>query len=109
MIGKRISSLKSALNLIIDALDSNDRLSLISFSTKAETLSELKYMNDNEKIRQKGIVDNLIAWGNTYFRDPIRKFLNGIEKSYSPNNGGSNLFFLLLMENHLMELQKVIS
>ena len=53
MIGKRISSLKSALNLIIDALDSNDRLSLISFSTKTETLSELKYMNDNEKIRSK--------------------------------------------------------
>ena len=51
MMGNRLSSLKSALNLIIDALDSNDRLSLISFSIKAETLSELKYMNDNEKIR----------------------------------------------------------
>ena len=38
---------------MIDALDSNDRLSLISFSIKAETLSELKYMNDNEKIRSK--------------------------------------------------------
>ena len=75
------------MNLIIDALDSNDRLSLISFSIKAETLSELKYMNDNEKKRQKGIVDNLKAFWSTFFKEPIRQFLNGIEKSYSPNNG----------------------
>ena len=53
MKGDRIDQLKKALNLIIDALNYNDRLSLISFSTKAETLSELKYMNDNEKIRSK--------------------------------------------------------
>ena len=62
MKGDRIDQLKKALNLIIDALNYNDRLSLISFSIKAETLFELKYMNDNKKKRQKGIVDNLKAF-----------------------------------------------
>ena len=91
----RIDQLKKALNLIIDALDSNDRLGLISFENNARILSDLSYMSDKEKIKQRDIVNKLIASGGTYFRQPIREFLNGIEKYYSPNNGRvqSVLFF----------------
>ena len=93
--GARLVNLKKALFLIIDALDSNDRLSLISFSTKTQTLSELSYMNDGEKNKQRGIVELLRAGGGTYFKEPIHLFLKGIEKSYSTNNGRvqSVLFF----------------
>ena len=87
MKGDRIDQLKKALNLIIDALNYNDRLSLISFSTKAETLSELNYMNEYEKKRQKDIVADLSTFGGTYFRESIHQFLKGIRKSYSYNNG----------------------
>ena len=37
---KRLEKLKASLNLIIDALDSNDRLSLIKFESKAVTIAE---------------------------------------------------------------------
>ena len=95
MRGERLTILKKALNLIIDALDSNDRLGLISFENNARILSDLSYMSDKEKIKQRDIVNKLIASGGTYFRQPIREFLNGIEKYYSPNNGRvqSVLFF----------------
>ena len=68
---------------------------MISFENNARILSDLSYMSDKEKIKQRDIVNKLIASGGTYFRQPIREFLNGIEKYYSPNNGRvqSVLFF----------------
>lgn len=87
MGGARLSNLKAALNLIIEALDSNDRLSLIEFESNSKTITELSYMTKEEKIRQTNIVNGLRASGGTVFRNPIREFLRGIRNSYSPNNG----------------------
>ena len=50
---KRLEKLKASLNLIIDALDSNDRLSLIKFESKAVTIAELAFMSEAEKRNYK--------------------------------------------------------
>ena len=87
MGGERIKNLKAALNLIIDALDSIDRLSLIKFTSNSETLSSLAFMSDNQKTKDKEIVDSLKASGGTSFQAAIKEFIDGIEKTYSPENG----------------------
>jgi len=87
MGGERIKNLKAALNLIIDALDSIDRLSLIKFTSNSETLSSLEFMSDNQKTKDKEIVDSLKASGGTSFQAAIKEFIDGIEKTYSPENG----------------------
>ena len=88
------------MNLIIDALDSNDRLGLISFENNARILSDLSYMSDKEKIKQRDIVNKLIASGGTYFRQPIREFLNGIKNIIYLIMEEYNLYFFSLVEIH---------
>lgn len=51
MKGARLKNVQDALNKIIDALYKNDRLSLISFGDKGHTLTQLEYLNDDEKAR----------------------------------------------------------
>ena len=84
---ERMDNLKASLNLIIDALDSKDRLSLIQFSNSAQTISELAPMSDEEKAKDKEKVKNLRASGGTSFNSAIQEFIRGIEKTYSPENG----------------------
>ena len=87
MRGARLENLKATLNLIIDALEPNDRLSLIQFGTNAQTISELAFMSETQKNIDKGLVDELVAEGLTYYEYAINKFFEGINKSYSPENG----------------------
>ena len=84
---KRLEKLKASLNLIIDALDSNDRLSLIKFESKAVTIAELAFMSEAEKRNYKAKVNALYASGGTDFQKAIREFINGIDKTHSPANG----------------------
>ena len=87
MRGARLENLKATLNLISDALEPNDRLSLIQFGTDAQTISELAFMSETQKNIDKELVDELVADGLTYYEYAINKFFEGINKSYSPENG----------------------
>ena len=83
----RLISLKVALNLIIDALDSIDILCLITFENRAHKVTELNYMTVMEKARQRAIVEQMKATGGTYFEGLIKELLNIIKKSYESTNG----------------------
>ena len=79
--------LKSALNLTIDALNEDDRLSLISFSTSAKTQFELSYMNKDNKNKAKTVVNNIVIGGGTNFTEGINQFVKIITEQTQQNNG----------------------
>ena len=83
----RLISLKVALNLTIDALDSIDRLCLITFENRAHKVAELNYMTVMEMARQRAIVEQMKVTGGTYFEGPIKESLNITQKSYESTNG----------------------
>ena len=83
MSGSRIKNLKLSLNLIIDALDENDRLSLIKFSSDAQTINELAFLTQTEKIKFKAKVEALRAEGGTRFKNAFMRFIDGMQKQIS--------------------------
>ena len=87
MIGNRTFYLKKALNLIIDTLNKNDRLSLIPFSTYSKTELVLTEMNKSNKKTAKEIVNNIRASGATNFNAAIDEFFKGIQNYTKLNDG----------------------
>ena len=79
MYGNRTYILKGALNEIIDNLNKNDRLSLISFSTLAKTELELTEMTKTNKKMAKDIVSNSRYHGASNFIEAIDEFVKGIQ------------------------------
>ena len=82
MYGPKETNLKKALNLVIDALESKDRLTLIPFQSYAETVFDLQYMTSSNKQKAKNIVTNTVIGGNTVFTYAITKLVEGIQKAY---------------------------
>ena len=94
----RLISLKAVLNLTIDALDSIDRLCLITFENRAHKVAELNYMTVMEKARQRAIVEQMKATGGTYFEGLIKELLNIIQKSYESTNGRVQSYIVNLIK-----------
>ena len=78
----RETNLKKALNLVIDALESKDRLTLIPFESKARIDFDLQYMTSSNKKNAKNIVSNTILGGGTDFAEAIKALVNEIQKAY---------------------------
>ena len=87
LIGNRTFYLKKALNLIIDTLNKNDRLSLIPFSTLAKTELALTEMNKSNKRTAKDIVNNIREGGGTNYNAAIDEFFKGIQNYTKLNDG----------------------
>ena len=88
MAGDRAENLKSALKLVIDALDSKDRLSLIPFGTNAQTILDMKYMNSENKNYAHNLVDKQSIGGGTYFVYAIRELVKGIKSVRKDKDSG---------------------
>ena len=83
---KRLESLKETLNLVITALEEEDRISLISFTDEAKEVFPLSKMNNINKENAKNIVNNLIADGSTKFNPAIKMLVEKIKSSYPSGN-----------------------
>ena len=82
MGGKRLENLKKALLLVIDALESNDRLTLISFETDSKTELELEYMTKSKKRAAKSIIEKTKALGMTSFIKAINELVRVMKIAY---------------------------
>ena len=79
--------LQSALNLIIDALEKNDRLSLISFEISSYTDLALIEMTDENKKKAKDIIKDYKYSGGTDAIPAIEEFVKGIKTKNQKNDG----------------------
>lgn len=87
-IGNRIPNLKNALNLLIDNLDSDDRLSLIPFDHASQTLLDLEKMTSENKEKAHNLVNAIKAQGGTNFGSAITQIVNGIKKEVAEKKRG---------------------
>ena len=79
--------LQNALNLIIDALDKNDRLSLVSFENSGNTDLKLVEMTDEYKNEAKKIIKSYSFTGPTNVNSGIEEFYKGIQDKTEKNDG----------------------
>jgi hypothetical protein len=87
-IGNRIPNLKNALNLLIDNLDSDDRLSLIPFESNSRTLLDLEKMTSANKEKAHNLVNAITAYGGTNFGAAITQIVDGIRKEVANQKKG---------------------
>ena len=99
----RIKNLKNALNFLVDALDSGDRLSLIQFSTNAETILDLEYMDSSNKEKAKDLVGKITAGGETNIRPAIKEIIKGITKESTEEKLGRVQSVIVLTDGVLSE------
>ena len=71
-----IDIVRHTIVTIINTLDANDRLALVSYSTRAEVVFDLIPMTDNGKLSAKLLVDNLKADGMTNLWEGLAKGLD---------------------------------
>lgn len=87
MRGDRLTNLKATLNLIIKALESDDRLCLINFSDDGNLVKPLTNMDEVQKEIFTKYVSGITLSGATNFDNAIKRFLENIKKTYQPQNG----------------------
>ncbi|CAF1054349.1 unnamed protein product [Rotaria sordida] len=90
----RLDLVKHALKTIINSLQDQDRLSLISFSDKAKTLFELTAMNEAGKAKALEEVDKLRSGGPTNLWDGLQTGLELLAKQQDSIRSISALFLL---------------
>ena len=81
MLGEKEQHLREALNLLIDALKSKDRLCLIFFQGTAATNFKLDYMNSKNKKIAKEQVEKQTISGGTSFTAGINELVKNIQTS----------------------------
>ena len=110
MRGERNRNLKNALNLLVNALNSDDRLSLIQFESKSSTILDLEYMTPSNKEKAKRLIQKITPIGGTNFRAAIEQIIEGLKKI--SNEGKSSrvqsVIFLTDGENNYKEEGKEI-
>ncbi|KAL5569337.1 hypothetical protein UlMin_025912 [Ulmus minor] len=73
MAGTKLALLKRAMGFVIQNLGSNDRLSVISFSSTARRLFPLRRMTDVGRQQALQAVNSLVANGGTNIAEGLRK------------------------------------
>lgn len=73
MAGTKLALLKRAMGFVIQNLGSNDRLSVIAFSSTARRLFPLRRMSDSGRQQALLAVNSLIANGGTNIAEGLRK------------------------------------
>jgi uncharacterized protein YegL len=96
MSGVRETSLKEALNLVIKALNSKDRLSLIQFESSGKTVVDRLYMNHDNKLYAQKVVNETIISGGTSFSAAIKELVNGI-KAIGPNKDNGRVMSVIFL------------
>ncbi|KAK8496741.1 hypothetical protein V6N13_096930 [Hibiscus sabdariffa] len=73
MSGTKLALLKRAMGFVIQNLSSNDRLSVIAFSSTARRLFPLRRMSDLGRQQALQAVNSLVAYGGTNIAEGLRK------------------------------------
>ncbi|KAF7820141.1 E3 ubiquitin-protein ligase WAV3-like [Senna tora] len=73
MAGTKLALLKRAMGFVIQNLGSNDRLSVIAFSSTARRLFPLRRMSDSGRQQALQAVNSLVANGGTNIAEGLRK------------------------------------
>ncbi|PON50182.1 Cdk-activating kinase assembly factor [Parasponia andersonii] len=73
MAGTKLALLKRAMGFVIQNLGSNDRLSVVSFSSTARRLFPLRRMTDVGRQQALQAVNSLVANGGTNIAEGLRK------------------------------------
>jgi Mg-chelatase subunit ChlD len=73
MAGTKLALLKRAMGFVIQNLGSNDRLSVIAFSSTARRLFPLRRMSDAGRQQALQAVNSLVANGGTNIAEGLRK------------------------------------
>nr|CAB3474834.1 unnamed protein product [Digitaria exilis] len=72
MEGPKLTLLKQAMGFVIDHLGSGDRLSIVTFSSRARRIIRLSRMTDGGKALAKAAVESIFARGFTNIGDGLR-------------------------------------
>ncbi len=107
-ISGRTENLKKALNLLVEALDSQDRLTLIPFDHNSETIFDLEYMTSSNKEKANSLIDKIKPRGGTDFRPPIREIINGLKKISNERKSGRVQSVIFLTDGEVNEPGKKI-
>jgi hypothetical protein len=73
MSGPKTALLKQAMGFVIDNLGPDDRLSLVSFSCRAQRLTRLTHMSDAGRASSEHAVGSLAASGRTNIKEGLRE------------------------------------
>ncbi|CAN0909230.1 E3 ubiquitin-protein ligase WAV3 [Linum grandiflorum] len=85
MAGTKLALLKRAMGFVIQNLGSNDRLSVISFSSTARRLFPLRRMSDAGRQQALQAVNSLLANGGTNIAEGLRKGAKVMEERKEKN------------------------
>ncbi|CAH2058770.1 unnamed protein product [Thlaspi arvense] len=85
MAGTKLALLKRAMGFVIQNLGSNDRLSVIAFSSTARRLFPLTKMSDAGRQRALQAVNSLVANGGTNIAEGLRKGVKVMEDRRDKN------------------------
>ncbi|KAK1571878.1 hypothetical protein Q3G72_024374 [Acer saccharum] len=85
MAGTKLALLKRAMGFVIQNLGSNDRLSVIAFSSTAHRLFPLRRMSDTGRHQALQAVNSLVANGGTNIVEGLRKGAKVMEERMEKN------------------------
>lgn len=85
MAGTKLALLKRAMGFVIQNLGSNDRLSVIAFSSTARRLFPLRRMSDSGRQQALQAVNSLVANGGTNIVEGLRKGAKIMEERKEKN------------------------
>ncbi|WCJ19311.1 Zinc finger (C3HC4-type RING finger) family protein [Euphorbia peplus] len=85
MAGTKLALLKRAMGFVIQSLGSNDRLSVIAFSSTARRLFPLRRMSDTGRQQALQAVNSLVANGGTNIAEGLRKGAKVMEERRDKN------------------------
>ncbi|KAJ8759102.1 hypothetical protein K2173_004108 [Erythroxylum novogranatense] len=85
MAGTKLALLKRAMGFVIQNLGSNDRLSVIAFSSTARRLFPLRRMTDTGRQEALQAVNSLVANGGTNIAEGLRKGAKVMEERREKN------------------------
>ncbi|CAF3063859.1 unnamed protein product [Rotaria sp. Silwood2] len=90
----QLDLVKHALKTIINSLQSQDRLSIVSFSDNANILFQLTKMDDQGKTNALTAIENLSSYGSTNLWDGLQTGLEILSKEQHSIGNISSLFLL---------------
>ncbi|KAI9124596.1 hypothetical protein K1719_004518 [Acacia pycnantha] len=85
MAGTKLALLKRAMGFVIQNLGSNDRLSVVAFSSTARRLFPLRRMSDSGRQQALQAVNSLVANGGTNIAEGLRKGAKIMEERREKN------------------------
>lgn len=103
MVGTKLALLKRAMGFVIQHLGSNDRLSVIAFSSKARRLFPLLRMTDTGRLKALQAVNSLFANGGTNIAEGIRKGVKVMEERREMNPVSSMILLSDGQDNYTVQ------